>query len=110
MIDTVAALSHPIPLEPVEQAQVVSGTPLVGVVTLGMIGDKEYGVWEMSPGSMSDVETDEVCVILAGAATVEFVDGERTVRAIAAAGFMSTFDVCRIVVQFLEARVLRRRP
>ena len=80
MIDTVAALSHPIPLEPVEQAQVVSGTPLVGVVTLGMIGDKEYGVWEMSPGSMSDVETDEVCVILAGAATVEFIDQERTVE------------------------------
>ena len=42
-------------------------------------------------------------------AVLKAVDGERAVRAIAAAGFMSTFDVCRIVVQFLEARVLARR-
>lgn len=42
-------------------------------------------------------------------AVLDMVDGHRTVRAIAIAGFMSTFDVCRIVVQFLEARVLRRR-
>ncbi|MFO0734282.1 MAG: response regulator [Labilithrix sp.] len=42
-------------------------------------------------------------------AVLDMVDGDRTVRAIAIAGFMSTFDVCRIVVQFLEARVLRRR-
>jgi len=80
MIDHVAALSHPISLEPVDFAQVLSGTPLVGGAILGTIGTQEYGVWEMSPGSMSDVETDEVCVILTGAATVEFIDLERTVE------------------------------
>lgn len=42
-------------------------------------------------------------------AVLDMVDGQRTVRNIASAGFMSTFDVCVIVVQFLEARVLRRR-
>ena len=32
------------------------------------------GVWEMSAGAMRDVEADEVFVVLAGAATVEFSD------------------------------------
>ncbi len=38
------------------------------------------------------------------------VDGERTVRGIITASNMSSFDACRVLVQFLEARVLRRRP
>ena len=31
-------------------------------------------MWEMTPGAMRDVEVDEVFVVLAGDATVEFVD------------------------------------
>jgi DNA-binding response OmpR family regulator len=42
-------------------------------------------------------------------AVLDAVDGERTVRAIVAASHLSSFDACRILVQFLEARVLRRR-
>ena len=37
------------------------------------------------------------------------VDGARSVRAIVTASHMSSFDACRVLVQFLEARVLRRR-
>ena len=40
---------------------------------------------------------------------LDAVDGERTVRAIIALSHMSSFDACRVLVQFLEARVLRRR-
>jgi DNA-binding response OmpR family regulator len=40
---------------------------------------------------------------------LDAVDGERTIRAIVAASHLSSFDVCRIVAQFLEARALRRR-
>ena len=40
---------------------------------------------------------------------LDSIDGERTVRAIIAASHMSSFDACRILVQLLEARVLRRR-
>jgi mannose-6-phosphate isomerase-like protein (cupin superfamily) len=36
----------------------------------------EVGVWEMSPGTATDVEVDEVFVVLSGAATVTFDDGE----------------------------------
>jgi uncharacterized protein len=32
-------------------------------------------VWEMTPGTMTDVEADEIFVVLSGAATVEFADG-----------------------------------
>ena len=40
---------------------------------------------------------------------LDAVDGDRTVRAIVLASHQSSFDVCRILVQLLEARVLRRR-
>ena len=80
MIDHAAALSHAIPLEPVDASQVVAGTPRIGGAVLGMHGEREYGVWEMTPGSMSDVETDELCVILTGSATVEFIDLELTIE------------------------------
>jgi CheY-like chemotaxis protein len=42
-------------------------------------------------------------------AVLAAVDGQRTVRQIVAASHVSSFDACRILVQFLEARVLRRR-
>jgi CheY-like chemotaxis protein len=42
-------------------------------------------------------------------AVLDAVDGERTIRAIVTASNLSSFDVCRILAQFLEARVLRRR-
>ncbi|MDB4940565.1 MAG: hypothetical protein JWP97_99 [Labilithrix sp.] len=40
---------------------------------------------------------------------LDAVDGERTVREIVLASNMSSFDACRVLVQLLEARVLRRR-
>ena len=40
---------------------------------------------------------------------LDAVDGERTIRGVIARSHMSSFDACRVLVQFLEARVLRRR-
>jgi DNA-binding response OmpR family regulator len=40
---------------------------------------------------------------------LEAIDGDRTVRGIIAASHMSSFDACRILLQFLEARIVRRR-
>jgi hypothetical protein len=40
---------------------------------------------------------------------LDLVDGERSVRQIVVASHLSSFDACRTLVQFLEARVLRRR-
>ncbi|MBM7503403.1 cupin domain-containing protein [Agromyces aurantiacus] len=60
--------------EPVPSDQVVSGAPSTGHAELDLAGGRAVGVWEMSPGAMRDTEADEVFVVLAGRATVEFVD------------------------------------
>ena len=59
--------------EPVAASQVVAGSPTTAVHAL----DETTGVWEMTPGAMSDVEVDEVFVVLSGEATVDFVEPER---------------------------------
>ena len=64
------AATLPIAHEPVPADQVVAGAPTTGYVEFA----DTIGVWEMSPGAMSDTEIDEVFVVLAGSATVEFVD------------------------------------
>ena len=61
--------------EAVAPEQVAGGQPRTGVGRLGMFGGLEVGVWEMTPGVMRDIEADEVFVVLAGAATIEFADG-----------------------------------
>jgi uncharacterized cupin superfamily protein len=67
------ALEH----SPVSADQLVSGSPSTGERSLGTTGDREYGVWEMTPGAMRDEEVDEVSIVIAGRATVDFEDGSR---------------------------------
>jgi len=57
---------------PVEPDQIVAGAPTTGHLVLDDDGDRTVGVWEMTVGAMRDVEADEVCGVLTGAATVEF--------------------------------------
>jgi uncharacterized cupin superfamily protein len=61
--------------EPVPAEQVVSGTPETASATLGQFDGHEYGVWEHTVGASTDVEADEVFVVLSGRATVSFEDG-----------------------------------
>jgi len=61
--------------EPVPAEQSVAGAPSTAAAALARFGGLEIGVWEMSVGTMTDVEADEVFVVLSGAATVEFADG-----------------------------------
>ncbi|WP_313543445.1 cupin domain-containing protein [Leifsonia aquatica] len=69
----VDALTLPLEHEEVPDAQRVSGTPRTGLAELGSFGGSEVGVWDMTPGTMSDVESDELFVVIAGCATIEFV-------------------------------------
>lgn len=69
-----------IPHEPVPAADVVSGTPTVGVLELGELRGVEIGIWEITPGVVTDVEADEVFVVLSGEGTVRFVDSGETVE------------------------------
>lgn len=64
-----------VPIEPVANERSVSGAPRDGAIEVTTFGDLEIGVWQMTPGVATDVETDEVFVVLSGAATVTFEDG-----------------------------------
>jgi uncharacterized cupin superfamily protein len=79
-IDPVGALAVDIPLEPVSLEDVLDGEPSTGAVVLGEFAGREFGVWEMTPGSISDVENDEFFVVVAGAGSVEFLDDEVVVQ------------------------------
>lgn len=68
---TVALVHEPLPAD-----QVVSGAPTTGSLVLDERDGREIGVWEMTPGVATDVEVDEVFVVLTGSATVEGVEDE----------------------------------
>jgi uncharacterized protein len=72
---TKAAAAHmALPLTDVPEAQRMAGAPRTGAAKLGAFGGVTLGVWEMTPGTMRDVEIDEVFVVLHGAGTVAFAD------------------------------------
>ncbi|WP_077036893.1 cupin domain-containing protein [Pelomonas sp. KK5] len=58
----------------------VAGQSRVGAVPLAVLGGCEVGIWELTPGTSTDVEIDEVFVVLAGEATVAFDDGTPALR------------------------------
>ena len=55
-------------MTPVSADQVVAGAPATGLVE----PTDTIGVWEHTPGTSTDVEVDEVFVVLSGSATVSF--------------------------------------
>ena len=57
--------------------QVREGSPTASAAALGEFAGREVGVWEITPGTVTDVEADELFVVLSGAATVLFVDEDR---------------------------------
>ena len=69
-----AAAKLQLSLSDVPAAQRIAGSPRTGATSLGQFGNVNVGVWEMTPGTMSDTEVDEIFVVLHGAATVEFKD------------------------------------
>ena len=58
--------------EPLPAEQVVSGAPATRYVALDSTDGRVVGVWEHSPGVSTDVEADEVFVVLAGSGVLSF--------------------------------------
>lgn len=94
------------------------GMPVASAVMEGFRRVDEWRALERSLGSFDDVllrddaafgSVDVGSLPAREKAVLDAVDGERTVRAIVTASNLPSFDACRILVQFLEARVLRRR-
>ena len=68
-VDAVSlALMH----EALPAREVIAGAPTTASVLLSTLGGVVVGVWEMTPGTASDVEADEVFVVLSGHATIAF--------------------------------------
>lgn len=61
-----------VPYEPVPADQVVAGAPSTRYLDLDEASGRSIGVWEHTPGVSRDVESDEVFVVLAGDARIEF--------------------------------------
>ena len=67
-----------VPLEddPLDPAAVVEGSPTTRWVELWSThAGSSRGIWEITPGVVTDVEADEMFVVLSGRATIEIVGG-----------------------------------
>lgn len=63
--------------DPLDPADVLEGSPQVSALILDTSADGhiERGVWEITPGVTTDVEADELFVVITGRATIEVEDG-----------------------------------
>jgi CheY-like chemotaxis protein len=91
--------------------------PVASVVMEGFRRVDEWRGVESTLGSFESVlKRDPMAIEALGLerlsrserAVLDTIDGERTIRETIGACFLSSFDTCRILSQFLEARVVRR--
>jgi uncharacterized protein len=75
----IPAATLALPATPLDTDQIVSGDPRVAALDVLATSDLTVGVWEHTAGVSTDVETDEVFVVLAGRATVA-VEGGPTLQ------------------------------
>ncbi len=75
-------ISHPTVLhssielnhQPVPADQQVSGQSSTGHCVLWQRQDLDGGIWEITPGVVTDTEAEELFVVLTGRAEIEFLD------------------------------------
>lgn len=65
-----------IPTQFLESTVVIAGAPRAGLRALDEVAGAKVGIWEMTPGTATDVEIDEVFVVIAGSASVELGHGK----------------------------------
>lgn len=54
-----------------------SDSPRIVDTPVASAAGSELGFWQIEPGEVTDVEADEVFLVLAGAGTVSFSDGSK---------------------------------
>ena len=72
----VHAAEVPLEHEAVPPAEVESGSPATASIELVAEGGSRIGLWEITPGVVTDTEADEVFVVLSGRGRVEFLEGD----------------------------------
>jgi len=73
------ATAIPITHEALDSVAEVAALPTAGYTVLDTLGNTEIGVWEMSVGSATDIEEDEVFVVVSGRASIHFAEDDRTI-------------------------------
>lgn len=68
------ALHAPVTHESLPADVVRSGSPSTGIQQLGTFSGVDVGIWEMTEGAAVDTEADEVFIVLAGSARVDFIE------------------------------------
>ena len=61
--------------DPLDPSSIVSGSPVTRWVELWSDPCGSRGIWEITPGVVTDVEADEMFVVISGRATIE-IEGE----------------------------------
>lgn len=57
-------------------ADIVAGTPVASSTELTSARGVDVGVWQLTAGTVTDTEVDEVFIVLTGRGEVTFADGE----------------------------------
>ncbi len=71
----VAATTQELTPDPLDASQVVSGNPQVSAHELLETDTLAVGIWQHTAGVSTDVEVDEIFVVLSGRATIEVAGG-----------------------------------
>ncbi len=71
----VDASAMPLSMQPLPDAQCPKGPVSTGVAVVAITDAYEVGVWEHEVGTSTDIETDEVFVVLSGTGRVLLEDG-----------------------------------
>ena len=71
----VPALSQPLAPDPLDADQVISGNPQVSGYEILDDDAVSVGIWQHTAGVSTDVEVDEIFVVLSGRATIEVAAG-----------------------------------
>jgi len=71
----VSALTQSLTPDRLDPSQIISAKPQVSVHVIVDDDHLGIGIWEHTSGASSDVEVDEVFVVLAGRATIEVAGG-----------------------------------
>jgi uncharacterized cupin superfamily protein len=68
-------LTQPLTADELSPSDVVAGAPRVASADLEELGAVSIGVWEITEGTVTDTEVDEVFLVLAGSGQIAFDDG-----------------------------------
>ncbi len=71
----VAATTQELTPDPLDPSQVVSGNPQVSAHELLETDTLAVGIWQHTAGVSTDVEVDEIFVVLTGRASIEVAGG-----------------------------------